>query len=255
MRCSNLLVFYTVIYGLLIPTGLAANIPSDYMHDLEERASQCSYHCKQQGVAGDCIYVFDRYGELHCTTAPPPSEEYKAMQMAAQAAEKAGVKLQPNTAYYFHYCHARPEYETHGRVAQWIYRQTGCQKYNIIIGKTSADNKEFAATLIESRWAANKWVIESKQWKGYERSYLLAVYGGLADPDKLNTYALMNKAAEWDAGRYIWLYSEMHSSNASRCQSRRITKCGPLNVSNSDKLICPADVLMRDNRSTYSIDM
>ncbi|KAK2023732.1 hypothetical protein LX32DRAFT_644296 [Colletotrichum zoysiae] len=119
------------------------------------------------------------------------------MKFAAKAAEKAGVTLQPNTAYYFHYCLARPRNEQEDKVLQWIYRQTGCHEYYLIFGKTSADNKEFAATYIASTWARTQWVIESRQWKGPSHPFLSAVYGGLADPDKINTAALMAKAAKW----------------------------------------------------------
>ncbi|KAK1991376.1 hypothetical protein LX36DRAFT_663368 [Colletotrichum falcatum] len=196
MKYFSLLLLCTLVHGLLVPTGLA-DIPSD--HGLLERGvrTQCDYHCKQ-GVSTACRFVLSDDGVIVCTRAPPRPPSLRYYKHIASAAERAGVRLLPNTFYYFQSCAREQDYgPTH--VEEWIMRQTeGCYHVGLIIGKTNTDNTAFEATYIDTHHYKKPmgWIIIGEEWKGPKRIETI-LYRGKVEPGKADTMALMTEAAEW----------------------------------------------------------
>ncbi|KAK1974541.1 hypothetical protein LZ30DRAFT_740205 [Colletotrichum cereale] len=210
MTHLSLILLHTLVWGLF-STSLADNIKNFRLlsrtYDSELPGydpvdpKPCEYHCGK-GITGPCSYTLDPdFGEYYCTDAPPPTPSAKKYDYLAKVADRAGVKLLPETYYYFRSCTRSPVPENHPGT-HWVMAQTGgCNHIALIVGKTSSDNKEFEGTYVTTYGMfGGGWHIGAREWWGPGgNGYQTASYGGIIPPEKAEISMILSQGADWNA--------------------------------------------------------
>ncbi|KAK1981500.1 hypothetical protein LZ30DRAFT_770757 [Colletotrichum cereale] len=198
MRHSYLLLFFTLLYGAFATARLPSVTSSNRLlsRGSPPLMKTCPYHCGQ-GLTTRCFIMIDRWGEYICKDAPRSSLSVKSYKYLAKVADGAGVKLSPDTYYYFRSC-AKAKYYYQDNVVDWVAQETGgCTHIALVVGKTSADNTEFEASYIDSSHDDDdRWTIKVKEWGG-PWSRQTVSYGGMIPPEKAEMARILSQAAEW----------------------------------------------------------